>query len=231
MKLYAVSDGPPSLAVRMCLKALNLPYELHNVDYIASEHLSQDYAKKNPQKEIPVLDDDGFFLSESIAIMQYLCDKYGPDSPIYPKDAKERALVNHRLCFNMAFYYSSIGAYTMAPIFFDYERTEMGLKKVQNALSVFETYLKTLGTKYAASNSLTIADFGLVSATLCLEAIGFDLSGYPLITKWYQTFKKEYPQYWEIANGGMQEIIEFERNPPDLSHMNHPFHPTRKSNA
>ncbi|XP_073835764.1 glutathione S-transferase 1-1-like isoform X3 [Musca autumnalis] len=231
MKLYAVSDGPPSLAVRMCLKALEIPYELHNVDYIASEHLSEEYAKMNPQKEIPVLDDDGFYLSESIAIMQYLCDKYAADSSLYPKDPKERALVNHRLCFNMAFYYSSIGAYSMAPIFFDYQRTEMGKKKVENVLQVFETYLKRLGTKYAAGDKLTIADFALVSATLCLEGIAYDFSKYELVSKWYQTFKKEYPQLWEIANGGMQEITEFEHSPPDLSHMNHPFHPTRKSKA
>lgn len=50
MKLYAVSDGPPSLAVRMCLKALDIPHELHNVDYIASEHLSEDYAKVSQEK-------------------------------------------------------------------------------------------------------------------------------------------------------------------------------------
>lgn len=230
MKLYAVSDGPPSLAVRMCLKALNIPYELHNVDYIASEHMSEEYAKMNPQKEIPVLDDNGFFLPESIAIMQYLCDKYaGGDTVLYPKDPKERALVNHRLCFNMGFYYSSIGAYSMAPIFFDYERTEMGLKKVNNALAVFETYLKGSGTKYAASKNVTIADFALISATLCLEAISFDLSVYPLITKWYNTFKKEHADLWSIANAGMEEIAEFEHNRPDLSHMNHPFHPTRKN--
>lgn len=67
----------------------------------------------NPQKEIPVLDDDGFLLGESVAIMQYLCDKYAPENPIYPKDPKQRALVNHRLCFNMAFYYSSIGQYAV----------------------------------------------------------------------------------------------------------------------
>lgn len=185
----------------------------------------------NPQKEIPVLDDNGFYLPESIAIMQYLCDKYATNTHLYPKDPKERALVNHRLCFNMGFYYSSIGAYTMAPIFFDYQRTEMGLKKVNNSLAVFETYLQRLGTKYAAGNHVTIADFALVSATLCLEAIGFDLTPYPLIIKWYELFKNENKELWDIANGGMQEIKEFEANPADLSHMNHPFHPTRKPKA
>ncbi|KAH8250340.1 hypothetical protein KR026_011092 [Drosophila bipectinata] len=231
MKLYAVSDGPPSLAVRMTLKALNIQYQLINVDFCALEHRTEDYAKMNPQKEIPVLDDDGFYLSESIAIMQYLCDKYAPDSTLYPQDVNQRALINQRLCFNMGFYYAPISAHSMAPIFFDYDRTPMSLKKVQNALEVFETYLERLGTKYAAGDNLTIADFGLISATLCLEAIDFDLLQYPLVTKWYNTFKEEYPQLWEIANSGMEEISAFEQNPPDLSQMEHPFHPTRKTKA
>ncbi|XP_037948319.1 glutathione S-transferase 1-1 isoform X2 [Teleopsis dalmanni] len=230
MKLYAVSDGPPSLAVRMTLAALEIPYELINVDYIASEHMTEEYAKLNPQKEIPVLDDDGFYLPESVAIMQYLCDKYKDNSSLYPKNVDDRAIVNHRLYFNMNFYYSAISMHSMAPIFFDYKRNDMTLKKVKNALDVFETYLTRSGTKYAAANHVTIADFALVSATLCLEAIKFDLSPYKLIKKWYDNFKKENPNIWNIANGGMEEITHFEKNPPDLSHMNHPFHPTRKAN-
>lgn len=68
----------------------------------------------NPQKEIPVLDDNGFYLSESIAILQYICNKYRPDSNLYPKDPQERAIVDQRLCFNMGFYYSSIGAHVVS---------------------------------------------------------------------------------------------------------------------
>lgn len=45
MKLYVVSDGPPSLAVRMAIKALTIPCEEVNVDYIASEHMTESYAK------------------------------------------------------------------------------------------------------------------------------------------------------------------------------------------
>lgn len=45
MKLHAVSDGPPSLAVRMALAALKIPFELVNVDYIASEHMTDEFAK------------------------------------------------------------------------------------------------------------------------------------------------------------------------------------------
>lgn len=73
----------------------------------------------NPQREIPVLDDNGFLISEHIAIMQYLCDKYAPESQAYPKEPQLRALINHRLCYNMAHFYSAVAPYTLAPIFFE----------------------------------------------------------------------------------------------------------------
>uniref|UniRef100_A0A182QX65 glutathione transferase n=1 Tax=Anopheles farauti TaxID=69004 RepID=A0A182QX65_9DIPT len=228
MKLYAVSDGPPSLSVRMALEALKIPYDHVSVDYGKSEHLTEEYAKMNPQREIPVLEDDGFFLSESNAILQYLCERYAPTSALYPQDAKERAVVNHRLCFNLAFLYPQISAYVMAPIFFDYQRTEIGLKKLNLALGAFETYLERTGTKYVAGNALTIADFPLVTSVMCLEAIGFKLGNFPTVRKWYDGFKQAHPSLWAIAAKGMEEIAEFEKNPPDLTGMVHPFHPIRK---
>lgn len=45
MKLYAVSDGPPSLAVRMALSALKIKFDHINVDFGAGEHMTDSYAK------------------------------------------------------------------------------------------------------------------------------------------------------------------------------------------
>lgn len=219
----------------------------------SSSLLHNNILQLNPQKEIPVLDDNGFLLSESVAIMQYLCDKYRPESSLYPKDPVQRALVNQRLCFNLAFYYNYISQYAvklctsqrhfrihihlsnpflynqLAPIFFDYPRTPHGLQKVHYALSTFETYLKRGGTKYAAGKTITLADLGLVTATACVEVIDVALlDGYPLIKEWYTTFRREYPALWSIMAGGLAELIAFEKQKPDLSHMNHPLHPVRK---
>lgn len=44
MKLYAVSDGPPSLSVRQAFAKLMLPFELVNVDYGKGEHMTAEYA-------------------------------------------------------------------------------------------------------------------------------------------------------------------------------------------
>ncbi|XP_060802045.1 glutathione S-transferase 1-1 [Amyelois transitella] len=230
LKLYAVADGPPSLSVRQALAKLGVPFELVNVDFNAGDHMTPQYALMNPQKEIPVLDDDGFFLSESNAILQYICDKFKPGSPLYPTDPKARAIVNHRLCFNLSTYYANISAYTMAPIFFDYERTPFGLKRVNMALDVFETYMERLGTTHAAGDHLTIADFQLINSTMTLEAVDIDFSKYKRITKWYNDFKSNYPDLWKISADAMNVIQYFAANPPDLSHLNHPIHPARKIN-
>ncbi|KAF7994332.1 hypothetical protein HCN44_003804 [Aphidius gifuensis] len=228
MKLYSVSDGPPSLACQQALKALNLDYQLINVDYGKGQHMTDEYAQLNPQKEIPTFIDDDLVIGESNAILQYLGDKYDVNGILYPKDPKTRAIVNHRLCFNLAMYYRNISEYVMAPIFFDYKRTPLGLKKLKISLDVFETYLKKSNGKYAAGDKLTIADFPLNTATMCLEAIKFSLSEWPHIEKWYNNFKINHPDLWNIAAQGMKEITYFEANPPDLSHMDHPIHPTRK---
>lgn len=45
MKLYALLDGPPSIAVRMAFKALDLSYELVGMDYKRGEHLKGHYAQ------------------------------------------------------------------------------------------------------------------------------------------------------------------------------------------
>ncbi|CAB3235417.1 unnamed protein product [Arctia plantaginis] len=229
LKLYSLADGPPSLSCRQTLAALDIPFELVDVNFYSGEHMTEEYAKLNPQKEIPVLVDDEFCLSESVAIMQYVCDRYKPDSQLYPKEPKARALINHRLMFNLTTYYDSIVAYAIAPIFFDYERTPGGLKRVYMAMEIFETYLNRLGTTYAAADHLTIADFPLINSTMILEAIDVDFSKYPKITKWYNEFKKIHPSLWKISSDGMKKIQYFEANRPDLSHLNHPIHPARKA--
>lgn len=114
-------------------------------------------------------------------------------------------------------------------MFFDYPRGEMGKKRVELALNAFETYLKRTNTKYAVGDNLTIADIALAAGTFPLEAIDYKFDHYPLVTKWYATFKAENPELWEVGKACVDELASFEKNPPDLSKLNHPLHPPRKN--
>lgn len=95
------------------------------------------------------------------------------------------------------------------PVFYGAAQTEANLKKMQNALIVFERYLAAGSTKYVVGDVLTIADFALISATICLEATDNSVADYPLITQWYDGFKKANPELWEIASVDMVAIAEY----------------------
>lgn len=109
-----------------------------------------------------------------------------------------------------------------------YPRNTAGLKRVHGALEVFEEYLRRVGKKYAVADHVTIADFALVATIECLEAIAFPFEKFTLIKTWYDNFKLENPEVWAVADECMQVIKEIEKNPPDLSKLNHPIHPVRK---
>ena len=51
------------------------------------------------------------YLYSSVAILQYLADKYKKDETFYPVDPEQRALVNHRLAFHLSTYYRTIVDY------------------------------------------------------------------------------------------------------------------------
>lgn len=48
-----------------------------------------------------MLEDGDFVIAESLAISQYLIEKNGSEKVLLGKNLKDRAVVMHRLCFNL----------------------------------------------------------------------------------------------------------------------------------
>ena len=81
VKLYNVAYSGNSYKVRLLLAQLGIPYETIEVDILKGESRTADFLKINPNGRTPVLDDNGFILAESNAILAYLAKgtKYLPD--------------------------------------------------------------------------------------------------------------------------------------------------------
>ena len=97
MKLYEF--GPTrSIRVRWTLQELGVEFESIPINLLAGEHLQPKFLKINPAGKIPVLVDEDLVLTESVAIVLYLADKYS-NKGLIPTDLKERAQVNRWLLF------------------------------------------------------------------------------------------------------------------------------------
>ena len=97
MKLYEF--GPTrSIRVRWTLQELGVEFESIPINLLAGEHLQPKFLKINPAGKIPVLVDEDLVLTESVAIVLYLADKYS-NKGLIPTELKERAQVNRWLLF------------------------------------------------------------------------------------------------------------------------------------
>ena len=77
MKLYMHPVSMTSRPVRLFIAENKLDVEEQIVDLMTGEHLKEPYAGMNPNKLVPMLvEDDGFQLTESSAILKYLATKF-----------------------------------------------------------------------------------------------------------------------------------------------------------
>jgi glutathione S-transferase len=89
MKLYEF--GPTrSVRARWTLQELGVDFESETVNLMKGEHRRPEFLAVNPAGKIPVLVDGDLVLTESLAIVLYLAEKY-PEKDLLPKDVAQRA--------------------------------------------------------------------------------------------------------------------------------------------
>ena len=103
MKLYYHPVSTTSRPIVLFAHESGIKLDYQVVDLFTGAQFQPEYAAINPSNQVPVLEDDGFRLTESSAILKYLADKIS--SPAYPKDLRQRARVNERMDWlNTGFY-------------------------------------------------------------------------------------------------------------------------------
>src|SRR5947207_11041926 len=88
IKLYDSKVSPYARKVRLLAAELDIPIEKIAVDFQKGEPQKPEYLAMNPNGKVPVIDDDGFVLWESIAILKYLASK---KQKLLPKNARAMA--------------------------------------------------------------------------------------------------------------------------------------------
>jgi maleylacetoacetate isomerase len=91
-KLHTYFRSSCAWRVRIALAWKNVEYESVAVNLLKGEQQDEKFVSVNPLRQVPALLIDGHVLSQSLAIMEYLEEKF-PDRPILPKDLIQRARV------------------------------------------------------------------------------------------------------------------------------------------
>jgi len=90
LKIYGIKASRAIRTLWLC-RELNIPFEHIQVNYADANSKTPEFLAVNPSGKIPAIDDDGFYLSESMAINFYLAKKHG--GPLLPKDLRGEAKV------------------------------------------------------------------------------------------------------------------------------------------
>lgn len=222
MKLYMHPASTTCRPIMMFIADHNLPVEQEVVDIMTGEQYGPAFTAINPNNFVPVLEDDGFRLTESSAILKYLADKI--NSPAYPRDLRERARVNEVMdWFNTGFYRTFGYGLCYAQLLDPYKLADATGQQQAVALNKqgAERFLKILNDHiigprtYLCGDRITIADY-MASGILSLgEVIGCTFEGYPNVQRWYRTLRA-LPN-WQSSNAGVEAWAGFARGPAYLT--------------
>ncbi|MEZ5483510.1 MAG: glutathione S-transferase family protein [Porticoccaceae bacterium] len=98
-QLFSFPLSQHSRRVISLLEEVGIPYENHNINLMANEHMSESYLKINPNHKVPTFIDGDVKIHESNAILRYLCIKHQLFD-WYPNNTKTVANVEQWLDWN-----------------------------------------------------------------------------------------------------------------------------------
>jgi glutathione S-transferase len=159
MKLYGF---PPTrfMRVEWTLRELDVDFEFVTVDPMKGELSGPEFLAVNPAGKLPALADGDFILTESVAIVLYLAEKY-PDKGLLPSEPRARAEVYRWLLFSATELEQPIWRIARHTVLYTPERRIAA--EVANArrdflemAAVMEKHMH--GRRFLVGDQLTVAD-------------------------------------------------------------------------
>src|ERR1700675_3111887 len=103
LDFYHGHGSPFSWRVWLALEMKQVPYNLKILSFQANDTTKPEFVALNPRHTVPTIVDDGHVLWESLAILEYLEERFTSGPKLYPGDVKARARIR-RLIQEMAGY-------------------------------------------------------------------------------------------------------------------------------
>ena len=160
MKLYEF--GPTrSIRARWALQELGVDFEPIRVNLLAGEHQQPEFLKINPAGKLPVLVDGDLVLTESVAIVLYLAEKYSGKG-LLPTDLRQRAQVNRWLLFAATELEQPLWRIARHTVLYPEEQrlpddVAIASREFREMAAVLEKHMQ--GREFVVGDGATVADF------------------------------------------------------------------------
>jgi glutathione S-transferase len=157
IKLFGHPASTYTRKVLCTLHEVAVPFDLHFVDLIDGEHTRAAHLARQPFGRVPTMEDEGFTLYESRAIIRYLNDQYG--GRLVPSDVKGRALMDQWIDVE----YSYFADAALKPILHDVFEIAQDEATLASAGATIERTLDVLDARlrdepYLAGEQFSLAD-------------------------------------------------------------------------
>ena len=191
MKLYMFPTAR-ALGIVALKNYLGLDCEVQSIDLGRGDQLTPQYAALNPNRKMPTLDDDGFVLWESNAILFYMAAKQ-PNSGLWPADLQSQADVLRWLawqgahwdaesCGMVGYEKASKAVLGLGPP--DPAFIARGEQNFARFAAVLDASLR--GKTWLLGERLAIADFSLGALVPAAERMALPVKDFPEVVRWYK---------------------------------------------
>ncbi len=181
MKLYEF--GPSrAIRVRWTLQELGAEFESVVIDLRTGEQRTPEFLKINPAGRLPALVDGDLVLTESVAIVLYLAEKY-PGKRLIPSDLASRAQMYRWLLFAATELEQPLWRIARHSVLYPEDRrlpAEIALARDDFAevAQVMEAHMR--GRQFVVGDTVTVADF-VLAYTLDWAKLAKTLNGLPVL--------------------------------------------------
>jgi glutathione S-transferase len=188
LKLHVFPVSPRGFKVLLTAHHLGIGYEFCMVDLAKGEQKTPEFTALNPNQRMPVLEEDGFALWESNAIIEYLASK---KEGWLPGETRARLALTKWLYWDSNHWDPTCAIFVferlVKPLFGLGETSadEIARGEAQFHRLAFVLNGELEKHRFVAGNALTIADLAIGSSLCVAERAGYPLEAYRAIQRWH----------------------------------------------
>jgi len=175
------------------LDELGLAYEREDWGHGFRDARSPEFLKLNPNGLVPVINDGGFVLWESHAILHYLAERHGP-TRILPADLRARAISEQWLGWqatelNSSWVYAVMHLFRRDPNYQDPELVARSIALWTSRMRILEARLAETGA-HVAGEEFTLADIAIGLSVHRWQSLAFEKPDLPAVAAYAERLRR-----------------------------------------